>query len=73
MGVFDEKDLAFRIDEMKVFIEKVLQENHLENAKIIALGYSNGANIAGATLLKYPNFLMELSCLDLCCLFKHQS
>lgn len=56
MGVFDEKDLAFRTDEMKAFIEKVLQENHLENAKLVALGYSNGANIAGATLLNYPDF-----------------
>jgi phospholipase/carboxylesterase len=24
--------------------------------QIVALGYSNGANIAGATLLKYPDF-----------------
>ena len=56
MGVFDEKDIAFRTDEMVSFINELSVKEGFNSSKIIALGYSNGANIAGATLLKYPDF-----------------
>lgn len=57
MGVFDEKDLEFRTNEMVSFIKKLATEEQFDSSKIVALGYSNGANIAGATLLLHPNFL----------------
>jgi phospholipase/carboxylesterase len=57
MGVFDEQDLSFRTDEMVSFIKETAAEKGFNSNKIIALGYSNGANIAGAALLKYPGFL----------------
>lgn len=57
MGVFDEQDLHFRTDEMVVFIKGLSEKEGFDASKIIALGYSNGANIAGATLVQYPDFL----------------
>jgi phospholipase/carboxylesterase len=57
MGVFDEQDLAFRTDEMVHFIKGLAEKENFDANKIIALGYSNGANIAGSTLLQYPDFL----------------
>ena len=57
MGVFDEKDLDFRIDELVAFLKDTAIKEGFDSKKIIALGYSNGANIAGAALVKYPDFL----------------
>ena len=57
MGVFDEEDLNFRTDEMVHFIKSIADTEGFDSSKIIALGYSNGANIAGAALVKYPDFL----------------
>lgn len=57
MGIFDEKDLDFRTDELVAFIKAAAVEEDFDSTKVVALGYSNGANIAGATLVKYPNFL----------------
>ena len=57
MGIFDEADLAFRTDEMVAFIKELSVKEGFDLKKIIALGYSNGANIAGATLVKYPDLL----------------
>jgi phospholipase/carboxylesterase len=57
MGVFDEKDLHYRTDEMVAFVQSLADKEGFDGTKIIALGYSNGANIAGATLVKYPCFL----------------
>ena len=57
MGVFDEKDLDFRTDELIEFIKSVAVTEGFDSSKVIALGYSNGANIAGAALVKYPDFL----------------
>lgn len=57
MGIFDEKDLEFRTHEMVHFLKEVAQKEGFDVAKIIALGYSNGANIAGATLFLHPDFL----------------
>jgi phospholipase/carboxylesterase len=57
MGIFDEKDLEFRTNEMVSFLKVLALKEKFDVTKIIALGYSNGANIAGATLLLYPDFL----------------
>jgi phospholipase/carboxylesterase len=57
MGIFDEKDVEFRTHEMVSFIKELALKEGFDPNKIIALGYSNGANIAGSTLLLYPNFL----------------
>lgn len=57
MGIFDEKDLDFRTDELVVFIREMSEKKDFDPTKMIALGYSNGANIAGAILIKYPNLL----------------
>lgn len=57
MGIFDEKDLAFRTHEMVSFIEQLSVKEGFDKSKIIALGFSNGANIAGSTLVLYPDLL----------------
>lgn len=57
MGIFDEKDLEFRTHEMVHFLKEIAVKEGFDITKIIALGYSNGANIAGATLLLYPDLL----------------
>lgn len=57
MGIFDEKDLEFRTQEMIAFIKEISKKEGFDISKIIALGYSNGANIAGASLLLEPDFL----------------
>lgn len=58
MGVFDEADLHFRTEEMVMFVKELAEKEGFDASKIIALGYSNGANIAGATLVNYPDFLV---------------
>lgn len=57
MGVFDEKDLEFRTLEMIHFLNEIAEKEKFDVSKIIALGYSNGANIAGAALVLQPDFL----------------
>lgn len=57
MGIFDEKDLEFRTHEMVTFIDQLSVKEGFDKTKIIALGFSNGANIAGSTLVLYPDFL----------------
>lgn len=58
MGVFDEDDVRFRADELDAFLQNTLAENGLNSQKLVALGYSNGANIAGALLLRHPRRLV---------------
>ncbi|MFP9099784.1 alpha/beta hydrolase [Flavobacterium sp. RHBU_24] len=57
MGIFDEDDLRFRTNELVHFIQSIADTEGFDIKKLIALGYSNGANIAGATLVQYPDFL----------------
>lgn len=54
MGIFDEEDLVFRTHELMAFVKQLSEKEQFDPAKIIALGYSNGANIAGSALLLYP-------------------
>jgi phospholipase/carboxylesterase len=50
-GVFDLEDLAVRTNELAEFITAAGEEYGFDPSRILALGYSNGANIAASVLL----------------------
>lgn len=54
-GVFDEQDLRARTDELAAFVKGITAHHKL--AAPIALGFSNGANIAAALLTLHPEVL----------------
>jgi phospholipase/carboxylesterase len=54
-GVFDENDLVRRTHDLADFVEDQIERHHLK--KIVAVGYSNGANIAASMLLLRPGVL----------------
>jgi glyoxalase family protein len=51
-GVFDLKDLALRTDELAEFIDAAAKTYRLDRSRIVAAGFSNGANIAASLLLR---------------------
>jgi phospholipase/carboxylesterase len=57
MGVFDEPDVVFRTHELADFLTKVAAKEGFDSAQLVAVGYSNGANIAGSLLMLYPGLL----------------
>ena len=57
MGVFDEPDVIFRTHELADFLAKVAVQEGFDPARLLAVGYSNGANIAGSLLMLYPGLL----------------
>lgn len=56
-GVFDEEDLIFRTKELYDFLDEAAEEYSFDRQKIVAVGYSNGANIAGSLLFHYEDAL----------------
>jgi len=56
-GVFDLEDLKMRTDELAEFILKSSSVYEFDLKKIIAVGYSNGANIAASLLLRRQEVL----------------
>lgn len=56
-GVFDEEDLIFRTKELHDFINEAAQKYDFDRDQVVAVGYSNGANIAGSLLFHYKNSL----------------
>jgi phospholipase/carboxylesterase len=56
-GVFDHEDLVFRTHELAEFIETSAEEYGFDPNKLIAAGYSNGANIAASLILLHPGML----------------
>jgi predicted esterase len=51
-GVFDLEDLARQTDALAAFIDGAATTYRLDRDRIIAVGFSNGANIAASLLLK---------------------
>ncbi|MCW3095951.1 MAG: Glyoxalase/bleomycin resistance protein/dioxygenase [Chthonomonadaceae bacterium] len=56
-GVFDQADLKFRTGEMAAFLAEAAIHYGFDAKRIIAVGYSNGANIAASLLLRQPEKL----------------
>lgn len=56
-GVFDEEDVAVRANELADWLRIFCQEEERSVDKVIAMGYSNGANIASAVMLCRPEVM----------------
>jgi predicted esterase len=56
-GVFDVEDLKARTDELARFIDAAVERYGLSKRRVVAVGYSNGANIAASLMLSHPHHL----------------
>jgi predicted esterase len=56
-GVFDLEDLQRRTDELAQFLDHARERYGLAAKKLVAVGYSNGANIAASLILRSPRQL----------------
>ena len=56
-GVFDMEDLHFRTNELYNYVNEAAMEYGFNRANVIAIGYSNGANIAAAMMFYKENAL----------------
>ena len=56
-GVFDMEDLKLRTEELKNFIDEAAENYEFDRENVVAIGYSNGANIAANLLFEYENVL----------------
>lgn len=59
MGVFDVDDLKAQTRALAEFVRGAAERYGLDGTKIVALGYSNGANIAASLLLLHPQLLRQ--------------
>jgi phospholipase/carboxylesterase len=56
-GVFDEDDLRRQTDDLAAFVRTASAEYGIAERSLVAVGFSNGANIASALLLQRPGLL----------------
>jgi len=56
-GVFDLEDLKYRTNELADFVAAAAQYYGFASDNLVAVGYSNGANIAASMLLLRPEIL----------------
>ena len=56
-GVFDLEDVKYRANELADFVCAAAQHYGFAREKLVAVGYSNGANIAGSMLLLRPEIV----------------
>lgn len=56
-GVFDMEDLLFRTQELHTFVKQAAKEYGFDHTRVVAIGYSNGANIAASLLFHYEKAL----------------
>ncbi|WP_204166782.1 alpha/beta hydrolase [Bacillus sp. CGMCC 1.16541] len=56
-GVFDIEDLVVRTKELHDFLDEAANKYEFDRNNVVAVGYSNGANIAGSLLFHHENSL----------------
>lgn len=62
-GVFDHDDLALRTHELAGFVERAAGAYRFDPGRVVAVGFSNGANIAASLLLMHPGRLQAAALL----------
>lgn len=56
-GVFDLEDLARRTEQLGDFVDAAARDYGVDRARVVAVGFSNGANVAASLLLRRPGAL----------------
>jgi len=56
-GVYDMEDLAFRTRALHAFLDAAIQHHEIDRDRLIAVGYSNGANILANLLFQEPSLV----------------
>ena len=56
-GVFDLEDLRVRTDDLAEFLKAAAAHYQFDVGRLVAVGFSNGANIGGSLLLLRPDVL----------------
>ncbi|OLS35611.1 alpha/beta hydrolase [Bacillus sp. MRMR6] len=56
-GIFDTEDLILRTKELSDFLDEASKNYQFDRKNIVAVGYSNGANIAASLLFHYKDAL----------------
>ena len=56
-GVFDEDDVVRRSGDLAAFVAGAVEAYGLHGTPVVAVGFSNGANTAAATMLLHPDVL----------------
>ncbi|MEX2415892.1 MAG: alpha/beta hydrolase [Paenibacillaceae bacterium] len=56
-GVFDEEDLVIRTQELHEFVNESAEQHRFDRSQVVAIGYSNGANIAASLLYHHHHSL----------------
>lgn len=56
-GSFNEESIDEAVEDLKAFIEAAVKHYGLKGKKLIATGFSNGANTAAALLIRKPEIL----------------
>ena len=60
-GRFDEAGIVLAVDELADFIAVAAEEYGFDAKKVFAVGFSNGANTAGALLLLHPESIAGIA------------
>jgi phospholipase/carboxylesterase len=56
-GIFDEEDLIIRTEQLHDFVTESAIQYGFDRNQVVAIGYSNGANIAASLLYHYEHSL----------------
>lgn len=56
----DEAELIFRTNELILFLKNFIVENKISDKKIVAMGFSNGADIINYSLTLFPDFFTSV-------------
>lgn len=59
-GVFDFDSIRVEADALADFVREASETYAFELARVVAIGYSNGANAAWSTVLRHPQVAAEL-------------
>lgn len=58
-GVFDYEDVVFRAGQLADFVVSAQKNYDIAGRRLVAVGFSNGANIAAAVTLLHPDVVRE--------------
>jgi phospholipase/carboxylesterase len=56
-GVFDVDDVVARAAELAEFLSAAITRYSLDGRRVIAVGFSNGANMAAAVVMRHPDIV----------------